>query len=832
MQPAYKYRFFFMFSALLIALVTILSLNLVWDAKHIRGWNIKTLSVNTLAPGMVIGITNNNFTANANDQRYFRDMVFVGDTAQLKNIRVNLGNRSLIIQKEQLTAFDATGITIVPGTLPLDNSRKMYTLKSHLPVKNSLLPFFNRFVNWGGDDALVLKIILHPLLLFYFLTVLLFWFIKKKANRNTLPQAVSGKIHPANNLFHIAAAGVFFLLFFILIFASPYYFLQDDNYAQFTPVIINGLDGWYNQGNFPSYNSYQLAGVPTFGYSTYSLLYPGTHISYLFSRYILNDVYQFNNVFALIHFAIGYLFCYRLLLRLKLHPVIAIAAAASFVFCGFNLVAVRSWYYVAPTVCFLPAIFYVIISKPISGLFSKKYLWLVVLFTLYAYSGNFQYWIYTFLFFSLFEIMNYKKAGVLGKGLLSIALVFIISIALFSPQLITTAYETSNLPRTGGAGQGIIPGAGALLFPYLGSGELPNGWGRSDLHSVDVYFYYGAFILLPLAFAAIIYKLLYRRYPLFSNNDNKVFHWLCILLGIAFVFSMGRSGLLWWLLAKFPLFNKFNHPFKFLLFVQFFGIITGAILIQQLFRRFRFLPANFWIYSFSIVTVVLLGINMRHTRQAFYVYTYQKPYPAISWLNQLEKKIDYRVFPLGPSRSPDRLFESSLQMNFPTVYKIPSLDGYEPLNDKGTEVYRYHREFGVRYFIQSKHKAESNIFSGENNTHNFSNYQSFTKKYEDAQVIVYEDSLYEPVIQLFDAAGKRWNDYNIEYRSNGIDIIMKQKTTFQKIKLNILYREGLKIMFDDMPCIKFNKDSLGAVWCSEMHTASAIRIRYRALPSF
>jgi hypothetical protein len=79
-----KYRFPIVVGVLLIVCMMVLALGFVWDVKHIRGWNIKTVSVNTLAPGIVTGITHDNFTAGAGEQRYFRDLVFVGDTAHLK----------------------------------------------------------------------------------------------------------------------------------------------------------------------------------------------------------------------------------------------------------------------------------------------------------------------------------------------------------------------------------------------------------------------------------------------------------------------------------------------------------------------------------------------------------------------------------------------------------------------------------------------------------------------------------------------------------------------------------------------------------------------------
>lgn len=830
MNKKHKYRSIIASAALFLGVLVVLFLYQTWDAKHIRPWKVLVFPKDTMAApsGNVYGVTHKGFMAGAQEHYYFKDMVFYGDISRVSAIMLLENGNKIIISPGQLDRFDATGVHIPPGLLPDSSSWKMYSLKRQASVSPSSIPVFHSFVNWAGDAALVKKILLHPLLLFCLVCVIIFFYSRSKNSLTLVPRSPS----PVSRVsfYHIIAASSFLLLVFILLGTDKYYFLQDDNYTQFTPVIINGLDGWYNEGHFPAYNALQLAGSPTFGYSTYAFLYPGTHISYLVSTYLLNDAYQFNNVFALLHFATGFFFMYRLLLRLNLHPLIAIAAALSFIFCGFNLMAVRSWYYVAPTICFLPALFYLLVKKTADAPLKKSWLWPTVLFTLYAFSGNFQYWVYTFGFFALFELMKQKKYGSIKNGLLYLGLIFLVSMAVFSPQLAATFNETKDLPRTGGEGQGILSGTGPMLLPFIAKGELPNGWGSSELREYDTYFYHGGFIFLILSIAVLVFWLLRGKCRLLPGYEHFVPKAFLLLLALAFLFAMGRSGGLWWLMAKLPLFDKFNHPFKFLLFVQFFGIAAGAILLQQLILRTREKEQPLYRYALNIVVLLNLCILVYHARQAFYKYEYQQPYTAIAWLNQLDPKKDYRIMPSGPLRSPDTGFESSMQMNFPMVYGIASLDGYEPLNHQGVDVYRYHREFGVRYFIESKHRAEPGFSAHNGELQRYRYYSEFRKIYEDAQVKVYEDSLYEPIAALYNAQGNEIKNYTIKYQNNGLDIQLPQPDTLSRMRLSLISRKGLNIYYNNRLCRKFLSDQSGRIYCTEMLPASVIRVRYKALP--
>ncbi len=81
-------------------------------------------------------------------------------------------------------------------------------------------------------------------------------------------------------------AGLAFLVCILTILErrQPFFFSQDDNLAQFLPVIVQGCHSLL-QGVFPTWNPYQLLGAPTTTVGVYSLTYPFTYASYLLSRF-------------------------------------------------------------------------------------------------------------------------------------------------------------------------------------------------------------------------------------------------------------------------------------------------------------------------------------------------------------------------------------------------------------------------------------------------------------------------------------------------------------------------------------------------------------------
>ena len=67
---------------------------------------------------------------------------------------------------------------------------------------------------------------------------------------------------------------VFLGLIYLEIFNQHYFFLQDDNFHQFLPTIIQSCRDLFENGLFPEINPYQAGGLPTSSCGIYSLTYP------------------------------------------------------------------------------------------------------------------------------------------------------------------------------------------------------------------------------------------------------------------------------------------------------------------------------------------------------------------------------------------------------------------------------------------------------------------------------------------------------------------------------------------------------------------------------
>jgi hypothetical protein len=818
------YRCVFVAFAVTVLLVLISTISLLLDAKHILPLQAVKLTGYNAVQGRVLGVTHKGFAASLAQPYYFKDLIFSGDTAGLQSIELLYNGVEQKISPRQLTALQAT---VDFSGLPADSFSpgKNYVFTGALPVRKSVLPVFKHFVNWAGDGALLKKILRNPLLLLFLSVVVLltvFWSKLSVLGNNSFTGLAT---HRVSKVWHITGGSLFLLLCAYLLANQPWYFLQDDNYVQFTPTLVQGLEGWYGRGDFPTLNPYQLTGVPTFGYSTYAFLYPGTHVSFIISKYLFGNVWHFNTVFALLHFALGYWFSYRLLIRLRCHPLLAIAAALGFVFCGYNLMAVRSWYYVAPVIMFVPLIALCTLQT-IDKTGWRGWLPLALLFALFAYAGNFQYWVYTFLFFAGWVLFNSGRVTFF-KNLGRTATIASVALLLFSPQLIATLGETTGLERVGGEGQGIYNGLNALVLPYISKAALPNGWGSVAFRHADAHFYYGHLFLPLLAFIALFYTMLSGL----QSGKFRTYRVLLLLFVIAFLLSLGRGGLLWWAMAKLPVFNQFNHPFKFLLFVQFFAMIAGALALQYLIQAHFNRRLQNIVALLLVSSIVVLPFHLNKTRQAFYVYRYDRPYTKPSFTEKLAVGSNYRILPIGPLRSFDKGYEASLQMNFPAAYGIASADGYEPLDRKVFDFYRHHRQWGIRYFIQSLHQPEPNGFPIQNyGLQRYAGYRDFKEVYRDGGVIVYEDNLCEPVVQCLDEQGRLLPfSYQLtpEYHNNGLQVrLPATDTQVRTLVLALAWRRGWLCKVDGVG-VKPVKDAVGRMAVSVPGSCNTIRLYYQ-----
>ncbi len=805
-------------SLLLIYFVIVSTIHLLVEKKHIVKQKASIVLNKIEDNKSLYGINHKNIMVELDADAYIKDYIFIGDTANITSILFNgiYLNKNLFVERDK--NFTATYYNDL-----INANNKIYSIKNSFKSQSSIFFYFKNFLNWKGDFSFIKNVLVSPLVLFTFLFCILFYLYKKY-------RFVFKKTNVQIEDFKIPFYFIwlpFLLLFFIIFYQDNYYFLQDDNYAQFTPVLLKGLDGWYQQGSFPTYTPLQFNGVATFEYSTYSFLYPITHLSYLIAKYILHNSYQFNNVFAFIHFAVGYYFFIKLLKLFKINFFISVVAALSFIFCGFNLETSRSWYYIAPTIAFLPLLLYYIFTYCSKKLSLKNYVCVILLLVIYAYSGNFQFWLYTIIFCSaIYFYINKIPFKITIKTYL---LVLILSSILFLPQLMVSFISMHNIDRVGGAGQGIVGGVGNILFPFFYKNALPNGWGSTLYKAYDYYFYYGGFVFILITFFYIIYSFInFKNFYNLYKQKNKLFIFAIVFL-VSFILAFGIPGFLWFLQSKIPIFNKFNHPFKFLLFVQFFGTITGAIILNYFCKKYF---NKFSFYFILIISFIIITLNVFNTKDAFFVFDLQnKPYSPAKYFNLLDTNNNYRIIPLSALRSSDSLFNNTLQMNFSMMQNIASADGYEPFCNNLNDNYKNHRELGIRYFIVSHHTPSSvNVAYLFNRLSKFKYYIEFNKIYSDNQIDILEDTLSEPLIQLYQNNQKIKTNIEILNKNNGVFFeINASKAIVNKAMLNYNFNENI-FVYVNGKTIEKEKDSFNRMVIYPNQLVKTIEFKYIPKP--
>ena len=145
---------------------------------------------------------------------------------------------------------------------------------------------------------------------------------------------------------------IFFIIIIILENKGPY-FLQDDNYGQFFPVLNSSLDFFYTKHQIPWYSFFHGNGLPVIETLQYSLFDPIMHIAYLVCILFLNKYYLID-VYVILYLFITYL----VILKTLSNNIYGSFFAILFLFSGHVLITLRSWYYFAPYILMLSLIFH------------------------------------------------------------------------------------------------------------------------------------------------------------------------------------------------------------------------------------------------------------------------------------------------------------------------------------------------------------------------------------------------------------------------------------------------------------------------------------------
>jgi hypothetical protein len=620
---------------------------------------------------------------------------------------------------------------------------------------------------------------------------------------------------------------------------QPFYFTQDDNYSQFLPVILTSCRSVL-AGTWPWWNPYQLLGAPTMTLGTYSLTYPFTYAAWFIARYLLLNEYLTIEVFAIGHILAGYWATALFLRRLSLRPALVAMGASSFVLSGFALVLGRSWYYMLPVLVWAPLLAYAVETLPSAP---SAWRWIAptgVVIGIFFHAGNAQMWAYALIFFVLAVGLSWLGGRVnAGRALWSLpALLAGAGIAL--PLLLLQMQETANIKRYGGRGSPIGSGTLQMMLPLgklLPVAEMWAGFQRS--FRGEMFFIGLPFVAAILfgAWALFSLGILYRQNSSLRKAMVGSNIWL-ICAVVAWIFALGRPGVLWGVTASLPVFEKFNVPGKFLGYIALFAVSGGGLIVNRVLR-----PDSRIMRALPVFVFGCLFIHVSLARQGFYNFGH-RPYPALSAEMRaiLAEAPVGRVLTIGPDRSPNQSYVTSLRNNFASVAGIPAVEGYDPLVDTRPEDQRASghldadpqqgaRVWGVRWvlvwepgfgwnFSEDKNAWFMEVTAPNQQHRFFALRPALRLRVRDENVALYELSGASPM--AFSGVD---SSLPVRFDGNGASVDVRSVREGTPVTLNVMGRRWMRLTADGAD-VRWFPDEFGRVRFRAPGRASSVRLAY------
>jgi hypothetical protein len=464
---------------------------------------------------------------------------------------------------------------------------------------------------------------------------------------------------------------------------EPYPFTQDDNLSQFLPVMLRSAQTLC-QGQFPTWNPYQMLGGPTATVGYYALTYPIVYVCYFLSHFLFHNDFLLLELFAWFHLVLGYVAAYWALRQSRVSQTIAATGGFCWALCGWFLVAGRGQYNFNPYCLFLPlaigAVNY-LVSRDVSW----KWMFATgALIGVMFHAGHAEFWFYTMMFCALSTMLFFFSGQVPARRMLWMLAAVCVGLGLAAPLLIPQKMEARHVVRT--AGEGWNSDFLHMLLPLgsIGSGEQVVG----NTKSVSEMFYSGTLFsgvaigALCLLILSVLLRPQYAKHRLYRSNI-----WL-LCGGIAFILAMGPSGVAWAGLSLLPPFNQFRWPVKYSLFVDVFFIFGGALVLERMLKdsaRIR--------YGIMVGVAFLMLFHVTLCRSSWYSFS-DRPYPRLETERWLKAKPEQRVFEIAPYRSTSQNFVNCLSLNFGTVYQILSFGGYDWIVETHPQYAAAEKKFG------------------------------------------------------------------------------------------------------------------------------------------
>lgn len=451
---------------------------------------------------------------------------------------------------------------------------------------------------------------------------------------------------------------------------EPRPFTQDDNYAQFLPVLLRSFET-IQHGKFPTWSPYQFLGSPTTTIGTYALTYPATYIAYFIAHSVCHDDFVTIDVYSILHLLVGYAAAFLALRQAKCEQWICATGALSWILSGWFFVAGRSQATFMPIAVMLPL---AILS--VNWLRTRQVGWRWAILTAFAlglgfHGGHAELWLYTIMFYTFAVSISWLATELNWRKVLWAVVSLGMTAAFVAPLAILQFLETADTQRETAFGWPInIPGA---LFPGITQRPPEMGLGSFNFERFPEMFYNGTlFTAVGLVALTLFVAILLFRRDLFSKEMLSRNVWL-ILGGFSFFASLGGQGVVYLILSFLPIFNKFRWSIKYTPFFQLFFIFAGAAIIERLFPNHKKLK----LCTFIAVTGLLL-MHISLCNCTWYSYG-DRDYPVLdaALRDTVLKEEPQRIYSPAPDRNIVRGYVNSMALNFPTEYKIIGCSGYD-----------------------------------------------------------------------------------------------------------------------------------------------------------
>jgi hypothetical protein len=550
------------------------------------------------------------------------------------------------------------------------------------------------------------------------LVMLFFALIKRKAVHRFFAYCLIAPVRKQCENSSYFIIGILITAISLIFLESRYsfFFVRDDNFDQFLPVIEKGAHALFANGTLSTWNPCQYMGVPTTSLGLYALTYPITYISYEIADCLMHNRHLTIEIFAFIHLLAGYVVTYFLLRELNVRPSVSTLGALSFVLSGFFLIAGSAWYYVLPVAVWAPLMVLLInrFLRRTIGLPWTIGMGLVIGFFFHA--GNAQMWFYAIVTCSLGLSIALLSGLINIKRMAAMLPAFLVGLGIAAPLLLVQLDETAQSLRSS------IPDffAGISWFNLFAPVQnlFANQAAPLQVRSnEEVYYFGGIFALLTISafwYVALRLLLTQKSLPLVKLFLKRNIWLMPAIFSLAM--AAGYDGLLWNVLSCMPLFSIFRQSDKFLVYFALFGIITAAVIIERLLNS-KMMP-KFTEAGLYGSTISLLCVHIIFCTSSFYNFA-DKPYPALPDGAQkllsagAENDLPQRLMSCSPERDRYPGYPASLTLNFPTIYDLLALEGYEPLiimTPKMTELIQnidkhpllIAQEYGVKFLVSYK----------------------------------------------------------------------------------------------------------------------------------